>query len=91
MIFTTIAMRLINIITEQAIERKKHLPEGMVQQVCIDLRRQKYTLADKVDIEKKIVEKSNNNPPHFLLCHKVCQSKKHCRLLFSRATPQLSN
>lgn len=32
----------------------------MVQRVVIDLRRQKYTLADKSDIEKRIVEKSNN-------------------------------
>ena len=32
----------------------------MVQQVYIDLRGQKYTQTDKTDIEKRIVEKSNN-------------------------------
>ncbi|MCL1624308.1 hypothetical protein M2R47_08680 [Moraxella sp. Tifton1] len=51
---------LINIITEQAKERDKHLPKGMVQQVYIDLRGQKYSPADKKDIEKRIIKKSNN-------------------------------
>lgn len=49
-----------NIITEQAKERDNHLPKGMVQQVYIDLRGQKYSPADKKDIEKRIIKKSNN-------------------------------
>ncbi|MFL1733096.1 hypothetical protein [Moraxella oculi] len=47
-----------NIITEQAKERDKHLPKGMVQQVYIDLRGQAYTDQDLLDIRKRIVDKS---------------------------------
>ena len=50
---------LINIIAEQAIERAKHLPKGMVQRVVIDLRGQGYKQIDLDDISDKIMKKSN--------------------------------
>ncbi|MCL1624315.1 hypothetical protein M2R47_08715 [Moraxella sp. Tifton1] len=48
-----------NIITEQAKERDKHLPKGMVQKIYIDLRGQAYTDQDLLDIKTRIVNKSN--------------------------------
>ncbi|WFF39449.1 hypothetical protein LU290_04320 [Moraxella nasibovis] len=41
---------LITIIAEQSIERDKHLPEGMMQKIYIDLRGQAYTDQDLLDI-----------------------------------------
>ncbi|WP_410472362.1 polymorphic toxin-type HINT domain-containing protein [Faucicola mancuniensis] len=50
---------LISNIAEQAIERVNHLPEGMIQEVRIDLRGQSYSDADLLYIRQQIEEKSN--------------------------------
>jgi hypothetical protein len=50
---------LINNISKQAIERKKHLPNGMQQEVVIDIRGQHLTPAMEAKITKGIVQKSN--------------------------------
>lgn len=50
---------LINNVSKQAIERQKHLPEGMKQEVVIDIRGQAVSSAEKRAIVKGIVQKSN--------------------------------
>ncbi|OCG24617.1 hypothetical protein A9G45_08550 [Gilliamella sp. HK2] len=50
---------LINNISKQAIERKKHLPNGMQQQIVIDVRGQHLTPALEFKIRQGIVRKSN--------------------------------
>ncbi|MDO4641904.1 MAG: hypothetical protein Q4A84_09455 [Neisseria sp.] len=49
---------LIRNIAKQAEQRKTHLPENMQQTVQIDLRGQRYTKADQVDIAEKIERKT---------------------------------
>ncbi|WP_141683096.1 VENN motif pre-toxin domain-containing protein [Gilliamella intestini] len=53
------ADNLINNISKQAIERQKHLPNGMQQQVRIDVRGQHLTPALEFKIRRGIVRKSN--------------------------------
>lgn len=50
---------MINNVASQAIQRQKHLPAGMEQQIVIDVRGQKLTpmLVDK--IRQGIVQKTN--------------------------------
>ena len=50
---------LINNVAKQAIERQKHLPEGMEQTVIIDIRGQTVTAQQQAAITKAIIEKSN--------------------------------
>ncbi|MCK1069449.1 VENN motif pre-toxin domain-containing protein, partial [Pluralibacter gergoviae] len=50
---------LINNVSKQAIDRQKNLPEGMRQEVVIDVRGQKITPAQEDAIIKGIVQKSN--------------------------------
>lgn len=50
---------MINNVSKQAIERQKHLPEGMKQEVVIDIRGQAVSSAEKRAIVKGIVQKSN--------------------------------
>ena len=50
---------LINIITEQATKRVQHLPKGMKQEIWIDVRGQKNSIKDRLDIQNRIYQKSN--------------------------------
>ena len=50
---------LIDNVSKQAIERKKHLPSGVQQLVVIDIRGQKITAAQKNKIRDGIESKSN--------------------------------
>ncbi|OCG24542.1 hypothetical protein A9G28_03550 [Gilliamella sp. Fer1-1] len=50
---------LINNISKQAIERQRHLPNGMQQQVRIDVRGQHLTPALEFKIIQGIIRKSN--------------------------------
>jgi hypothetical protein len=53
------ADNLINSVSKQAIERQNHLPNGMQQQVVIDVRGQHLTPALELKIRQEIVQKSN--------------------------------
>ncbi|OCG35373.1 MULTISPECIES: hypothetical protein [unclassified Gilliamella] len=53
------ADNLINNISKQAIERQKHLPNGMQQQVRIDVRGQHLSALQEFKIIRGIVQKSN--------------------------------
>ncbi|WP_239375360.1 VENN motif pre-toxin domain-containing protein [Snodgrassella gandavensis] len=53
------ADNLINNVSKQAIDRSKHLPNGMQQQVRIDVRGQHLTPAMESKIRRGIVQKSN--------------------------------
>ncbi|MWN32931.1 hypothetical protein GQ596_10795 [Gilliamella sp. Pra-s60] len=53
------ADNLINNISKQALDRSKHLPNGMQQQVRIDVRGQHLTPALEFKIRRGIVRKSN--------------------------------
>ncbi|MWN32935.1 MULTISPECIES: adhesin [unclassified Gilliamella] len=53
------ADNLINNISKQALERQKHLPNGMRQEVVIDVRGQHLTPAMEAKITKGIEKKSN--------------------------------
>lgn len=44
---------------QKAVERQKHLPKGMKQEVVIDIRGQKVSVAQEDAIVKGIVSKSN--------------------------------
>ncbi|WP_426575546.1 hemagglutinin repeat-containing protein (plasmid) [Xenorhabdus stockiae] len=50
---------LINNVAKQAIERQKHLPEGMTQKIMVDIRGQKITPDQADKIISGIVQKSN--------------------------------
>ncbi|EMN5249845.1 hypothetical protein ACFO72_003801 [Enterobacter roggenkampii] len=50
---------LINNVAKQAIERQKHLPEGMMQEIVIDVRGQVLSLVQEDAIIRGIVQKSN--------------------------------
>jgi hypothetical protein len=50
---------LINNIFKQALERQRHLPNGMQQEVVIDVRGQHLTPAMEAKITKGIEKKSN--------------------------------
>ncbi|WP_230085933.1 MULTISPECIES: VENN motif pre-toxin domain-containing protein, partial [unclassified Providencia] len=50
---------LINNVSKQAIERQQHLPEGMKQEVIIDIRGQKVSDSEKRAVVVGIVQKSN--------------------------------
>ncbi|HGP0983209.1 TPA: VENN motif pre-toxin domain-containing protein, partial [Klebsiella aerogenes] len=50
---------LINNVAKQAIERQKHLPQGMMQEIVIDVRGQVLSLAQEDAIVRGIVQKSN--------------------------------
>ncbi len=50
---------LVNNITEQAIYRQNHLPNGMQQTVVIDIRGQNISTSQKNRIKESIVDKSN--------------------------------
>ena len=50
---------LIDNVSKQAIERKKHLPSGVQQLVVIDIRGQKITAAQQFKIKQGIKNKSN--------------------------------
>lgn len=52
---------MINNVAQQAVERQKNLPEGMQQQLVIDIRGQSVTAVDRMKIVKGIVEKSNGS------------------------------
>ncbi|AVZ84073.1 hypothetical protein DBV23_12135 [Edwardsiella ictaluri] len=56
---TTNQNGLINNIADQAVERQKHLPEGMVQEVVIDVRGQVVSPAQEDVIIRGIVQRSN--------------------------------
>ena len=56
---TTNLNGLIKNVAKQAIERQKHLPEGMQQRVVIDIRGQTVSLEQERTIVKGIVQKSN--------------------------------
>jgi hypothetical protein len=49
---------LINTISKQAIERKKHLPNGMQQEVVIDIRRQNVPPSARKKITEGIEKRS---------------------------------
>ena len=53
------ADNLINNVSKQAIDRIKHLPNGMQQQIVIDVRGQHLTPALELKIRQEIVQKSN--------------------------------
>ncbi|PIT44308.1 hypothetical protein BHC46_10290 [Snodgrassella alvi] len=53
------ADNLINNISKQVIDRSKHLPNGMQQQIVIDVRGQHLTPALELKIRQEIVQKSN--------------------------------
>ena len=50
---------LINNVSKQAVERQKHLPPGMRQEIVIDVRGQKINSVQENVIVKGIVQKSN--------------------------------
>ncbi|WP_233445773.1 VENN motif pre-toxin domain-containing protein [Providencia stuartii] len=50
---------LISNVSKQAIERQQHLPEGMKQEVIIDIRGQKVSDSEKRAVVVGIVQKSN--------------------------------
>jgi filamentous haemagglutinin family N-terminal domain len=50
---------LINNVSKQAVERQKNLPEGMRQDIVIDIRGQNVSATERVKIVKGIVDKSN--------------------------------
>ncbi|MWN32937.1 MULTISPECIES: adhesin [unclassified Gilliamella] len=53
------ADNLINNISKQALERQKHLPNGMRQKVVIDVRGQHLSKLQEFKIKQGIVRKSN--------------------------------
>ncbi|HHJ4371886.1 TPA: hypothetical protein ACQJNA_002338 [Klebsiella variicola] len=50
---------VINNVAKQAVERQKHLPQGMMQEIVIDVRGQVLSLAQEDAIVRGIVQKSN--------------------------------
>ena len=50
---------MINNVSKQAVERQKNLPEGMRQDIVIDIRGQNVSATERVKIVKGIVDKSN--------------------------------
>ncbi|WP_279085240.1 hypothetical protein [Gilliamella apis] len=50
---------MIDNVSKQTIDRKKHLPSGVQQLVVIDIRGQKITAAQKIKIKDGIESKSN--------------------------------
>lgn len=50
---------LVRNVARQAIERVKHLPEGMEQLIVIDIRGQTVTTQQEVAIRKAISDQSN--------------------------------
>jgi hypothetical protein len=53
------ADNLINNVSKQAIDRSKHLPNGMQQQIVIDVRGQNTTPVQRNRIKQGIIQKSN--------------------------------